>query len=296
VILFIVGARHEEHIPLEQGSEPMPAIAIQGSQVVYSDHGSGPAAVLLHSSAGTRGQWRSLTELLDGKRRVLAPDLRGYGESAARPGQPDLADEAAIVGALAARAGGLIDLVGHSYGGAVALRFALEQPELVRSLTLIEPVAFHLLSQDWAGRDWLLAEVQAIAAAVGRDRNGTGMSRFVDYWNGSGTWAGLPEDKRSGLAGCAATVAENFAATVAEAIPLETYRQIQAPVLLLRGAQSPAPARRIVALLGSTLPNVRMVTVAGAGHMLPLTHRELVNAEILTHMNGAAGTIELKAA
>lgn len=144
----------------------MPAIAIQGSQVVYSDHGSGPAAVLLHSSAGTRGQWRSLTELLDGKRRVLAPDLRGYGESAARPGEPDLADEAAIVGALAACAGGRIDLVGHSYGGAVALRFALEQPELVRSLTLIEPVAFHLLRQDWAGRDWLLAEVQAIAAAV----------------------------------------------------------------------------------------------------------------------------------
>ena len=274
----------------------MPAIAINGAQVAYFDHGSGMAAVLLHSSAGTRGQWRSLAELLEGKRRVLAPDLRGYGESAARQGEPDLADEAAIVGALAARAGGPIDLVGHSYGGAVALRFAFDRPELVRSLTLIEPVAFHLLRQDWAGRDWLLAEVQAIAAAVARDRNGSGMSRFVDYWNGSGTWASLPEEKRSGVAGCAATVAENFAATMAEAIPLETYRRIQAPALLLRGAESPAPARRIVALLGSTLPNARIVTVAGAGHMLPLTHRDVVNGEILTHITGAAETVELKAA
>ena len=270
----------------------MPAIAVHGSKVAYSDRGNGPAAVLLHSSAGTRAQWRSLTELLEGKRRVLAPDLRGYGESAGRPGTPDLADEAAIVGALAARAGGRIDLVGHSYGGAVALRFALEQPEMVRSLTLIEPVAFHLLQQ----RDWLLAEVQAIAAAVTRDRNGAGMSRFVDYWNGSGTWASLPEDKRSGLTRYAATVAENFAAAVAEAIPLETYRQIQAPALLLRGARSPAPARRIVALLGSTLLNSRIVTVADAGHMLPLTHREVVNREILAHIFGADRTVELQAA
>jgi pimeloyl-ACP methyl ester carboxylesterase len=274
----------------------MPLIAVHGSKVAYSDRGNGPAAVLLHSSAGTRAQWRSLTEMLEGKRRVLAPDLRGYGESGGRPGTPDLADEAAIVGALAARAGGPIDLVGHSYGGAVALRFALEQPEMVRSLTLIEPVAFHLLQQGWAGRDWLLAEVQAIAAAVTRDRNGAGMSRFVDYWNGSGTWASLPEDKRSGLTRYAATVAENFAAAVAEAIPLETYRQIQAPALLLRGARSPAPARRIVALLGSTLLNARIVTVADAGHMLPLTHREIVNREILAHILGAERTVELQAA
>ena len=274
----------------------MPAFTIHGSSVIYADSGSGPGAVLLHSSAGSRGQWRSLTEILNGHRRVLAPDLRGYGESDARPGEPDLVDEAAIVGALAARAGGPIDLVGHSYGGAVALRFALEQPELVRSLTLIEPVAFHLLRQDWAGRDWLLAEVQAIASAVARDRNGAGMRRFVDYWNGSGTWAGLPDDKRSGLARLAATVAENFAAAVAEAIPLETYRHIQVPALLFRGANSPAPARRIVGLLGSTLPNARIRTVPGAGHMLPLTHRDLVNREILMHMTGTTADVELEAA
>ena len=274
----------------------MPAFTVHGSKVSYSESGSGPVAVLLHSSAGTRGQWRSLTEMLIGRRRVLAPDLRGYGESDARPGEPDLADEAAIVGALAARAGGPIDLVGHSYGGAVALRFALERPERVRTLTLIEPVAFHLLRLDRAERDWLLAEVQAIASAVARDRHGSGMRRFVDYWNGPGAWAGLTEEKRSDLARLAVTVAENFAATVAEAIPLETYRRIQVPVLLFRGADSPAPARRIVALLGSTLPNARIRTVAGAGHMLPLTHRDLVNPEIVAHMTGEAADIELEAA
>ena len=56
-----------------------------------------------------------------------------------------------------------------------------------------------------------------------------------------GTWASLSEDKRSGLARLAARVADNFTATLAEAIPLETYRQIQVPVLLLGERDRPRP-------------------------------------------------------
>ena len=73
----------------------MPAIVVNGSSVAFTDLGCGPAAILLHSSAGSKGQWRSLAEILSARRRVLAPDLRGYGESVARPGEPELADEAA---------------------------------------------------------------------------------------------------------------------------------------------------------------------------------------------------------
>jgi len=274
----------------------MPRSIIKGSQTAFADTGSGPGAVLLHSSASTRWQWRSLTEVLKTFRRVLAPDLWGYGESEAPSREPSLPDEVAIVEAMAERAGGPVDLVGHSYGGALALRFTLDRPEVVRSLTLIEPVAFHLLRLGSEGEQWLLSDVQGVAAAVRRHRGGAGMRRFVDYWNASGTWASLSEDKRSGLAGLAARVADNFTATLAEAIPLETYRQIQVPVLLLRGARSPAPTRRIVGLLGSTLPNVRLRTVADAGHMLPLTHGDIVNWEIVAHMTQAASNIELEAA
>ncbi|HXV26052.1 MAG TPA: alpha/beta hydrolase [Alphaproteobacteria bacterium] len=274
----------------------MPVVTVNGSPVAYTDIGSGPAAILLHSSGGSRGQWRSLAEVLHGYRRILAPDLRGYGDSGGRDQEPNLADEAAIVGVLAERAGGEVDLVGHSFGGAVALRFAVERPELVRSLTLIEPVAFHLLRTDRESREWLLAEVQAIARAVACYRDGEGMRRFVDYWNGSGTWASLPEDRQSGLTRLAATVVGDFSATMAEAIPLETYRQIQVPALLLRGSESPAPTVRIVGLLGSTLPNARICTVAGAGHMLPLSHRDFVNREIMAHIRGATATVELQAA
>ena len=59
-----------------------------------------------------------------------------------------------------------------------------------------------------------------LRAAMG---NAFGTTR--GYSSASGTWVSLPVDKRSGLARIAATVAKNFAATLAEAIPLETYRQ-----------------------------------------------------------------------
>ena len=90
---------------------------------------------------------------------------------------------------------GPIHLVGHSYGGAVALRFAMQQPERLRSLVLIEPVAFHLLrdeAPDPANRH-LFGEVTELAGLVSPAPLPSGdyrcaMARFVDYWNGEGAW------------------------------------------------------------------------------------------------------------
>jgi pimeloyl-ACP methyl ester carboxylesterase len=80
----------------------------------------------------------------------VALDLYGYGESDSWPGNGPftLTAEAALADAVLPTGNGLIHLVGHSYGGAVALRFATQYPERLRSLVLIEPVAFHLLRDE----------------------------------------------------------------------------------------------------------------------------------------------------
>ena len=124
----------------------MPTIEVGGARVAYAESGFGETVLLLHSSASSGAQWRYLTESLQETYRFLAPDLYGYGETDAWPGQGPLglAEEAALADADLGNSDTL-HLVGHSYGGAVALQFALQHADRLRSLTLIEPVAFHLL-------------------------------------------------------------------------------------------------------------------------------------------------------
>jgi len=270
----------------------MPSIEIGGARVAYADAGSGETVLLLHSSASAGAQWRSLTETLQARCRILAPDLYGYGETDPWPGRGPLrlAEEAALADAVLAQSRGPIHLVGHSYGGAVALRFALQQAERLRSLTLIEPVAFHLLRgapADAADRRLFLA-VAAVAAVVSEatatgDYRG-GMARFVNYWNGAGAWSRTKPELQAALARRTPKVALDFWATMTESTPRAAYRRIAVPTLVLRGAESPLPTRRIAELIADALPNARLQTIDGAGHMLPLTHREAVDAAVAEHL------------
>jgi len=281
----------------------MPIIDIGGAQVAYAEAGSGETALLLHSSASSSAQWRSLTGVLQGRWHVLAPDFYGYGQTGPQtgPASAGLADEAALADAVAQSAK-RIHLVGHSYGAAVALRFAVERPERLLSLTLIEPVSFHLVRQapEGTAEHRLFREVVELAAdvtqaaATGDGRRG--MARFVDYWNGAGAWTRLRPEAQSALALQAPRVALDFRATMTEPTRLETLREIAAPTLILRGSASPWPTRRIAALIALILPNVRFQTIEGAGHMLPLTHREPVNDAIHEHLSRCTTTRQRPAA
>ena len=109
--------------------------------------GRGPAVVCVHASASSSAQWRPLMDRLADRYRILAVDLYGSGQSPSWPAvRPlSLADEVALLGPVFATAGERCHLVGHSYGGAVALEAALAAPERVASLVLFEPVLFSVL-------------------------------------------------------------------------------------------------------------------------------------------------------
>src|SRR5688500_438233 len=110
----------------------MPSIDICGSRVEYVEQGRGEPVVLLHSSGSSNAQWRALAEGLSARFRVIAPDFYGYGATEHWPGRGpfQLEREAEIVRAMLGRAGEPAHLVGHSYGGAVALHFARQRSDL----------------------------------------------------------------------------------------------------------------------------------------------------------------------
>jgi pimeloyl-ACP methyl ester carboxylesterase len=270
----------------------MPSIEVSGSRIEYLEEGKGEPVVLLHSSGSSAAQWRALVERLRVRYRILAPDLYGYGATAPWPGHGPLAlaHEAQIVRAMLARAAAPAHLVGHSYGGAVALHVARAHGALLRSLTLVEPVAFHLLK----GRDApALAEITGVAGRVAAsiacgDYLG-GFGAFVEYWSGPGAWDAVPAAKRAPMAMRLAKVALDFHATLSEPARLEDFRRTAMPALVVQGARSPRPTRRICELLALELPESRLETVAGAGHMAPVTHREQVNALIAEHLEANSG-------
>jgi pimeloyl-ACP methyl ester carboxylesterase len=147
-----------------------------------------PTVIALHCSGASGRQWRGLAAMLSPRAHFIAPDLKAHhaGNSDGLP--HTLMNEAApIVGMIEASASP-VHLVGHSYGGAVALRAALERPNHVASLTLYEPTAFSLLrSLGPAGRalhDDIAVLASRVSHQVSEGRHGEAMRGFYDYWQG----------------------------------------------------------------------------------------------------------------
>lgn len=271
-------------------------LELDGARVALMEHGTDAPVVALHCSASAKEQWRTLAELIGGEFRLLAPDLYGYGESDDWPGTKSisLADEAAIVAAVMERCGAPVHLIGHSYGGAVALRAALEHGSRIISLILIEPVAFYLLRDGDAAERAHLDEVREVADQVSRgvdsgDLHG-GMRAFIDHWNGAGSWAAIKPKVQAELARRLPKVALDFWAIRNEATSLDAYSALHMPTLIMRGELTPGPPKAVTRLLAEAIPGARLQIIDGAGHMSPVTHADQVNAIIANHLRGTKKT------
>lgn len=248
--------------------------------------------VALHSSASTGGQWKALAAALPG-RAVFTPDLPGYGRASFRDSARDntgsLADDAAAVLRTLGAQAPAFHLVGHSYGGAVALKIALGQPQRVLSLTLIEPVLFHLLPLSGSDEDMrlyrgILGVRDRLRGAVAAGWPAHGMSAFVDFWNGAGSWDHADAEQRQRLAAQARSVLRNFTACFGESWPVSEVSRLAMPLLTITGSESPAVGQRLTDKLVDAAQQVTAARLFGAGHMAPLTHAATVNALIERHV------------
>ena len=250
----------------------------------FREAGAGPGVVCLHSNASSSAQWRALMEMLAPRFHVLAADSYGAGKS---PPWPDrktgLRDEVALLEPVFERAGERYSLIGHSYGGAIALMAAVMQPKRVRALALYEPTLFALVEQEAPAPNDVDGIRQTVAASVAALQAGdaTGAARvFIDFWMGSGAFDGMPERNRAAIADSVGNVQRWKDALFDEPTPASALRELRMPTLLLVGTRSPLSSRAVAARLERLLPQVEIVELEGLGHMGPVTHPEVVNAAL----------------
>ena len=251
----------------------------------FREAGTGPGVVCLHSNASTSGQWRGLMDLLAPKFRVLAPDSYDAGRSPQWPSDRviRLQDEAALIEPVLARAGSPLTLVGHSYGGAVALITALANPGRVRAIVLYEPTLFALLDAETPAPNEAEGIRNAVADAsfaLDAGNQDAAAERFIDYWMGTGTWKRTPEQRKPPIVASVTNVRRWAHALFTEPTPLQAFRSLEVPVLYMVGKRSTPSAHGVTRLLATALPRVELVEFENLGHMGPVTHPDPVNEAI----------------
>lgn len=259
------------------------------------DPGPRPRVVLLHSSASSSRQWDRLREALEPSFEVCAVELMAHDRQP-RPARFSLVEEARAILPLLAVPGGA-HVVGHSFGGAVALKLAAIAPDRVRSVLAYEPVVFRWMLDDPLG-SVLVAEAAAVASrvreAVARDALDEAAPVFIDYWSGPGTWQALSPPRQGAILDRLASVPRHFEALFAE--PMR-WVDLQAlvPMLFLSGTATVPIARRAASLLRGWFPHARHEAVEGAGHMGPVTHAAPVNAAAAAFLRECEEVLEAQA-
>src|SRR5580693_1022702 len=116
----------------------MPTARVNGIEVYYEQAGEGPPVLLLHGLGSSTRDWEYQTPELARAYRVIAVDVRGHGRSSRPPGPYSVSqfaeDAVALLRSLDAAPA---HVIGLSMGGMIAFQMAVDHPEAVRSLAII---------------------------------------------------------------------------------------------------------------------------------------------------------------
>jgi pimeloyl-ACP methyl ester carboxylesterase len=239
-------------------------VAGAGLHVAERGEGAaGPLVVLVHGSLDRSAAFARVVaaEPLAGLHTVRY-DRRGYGRSVdvgPPAGLDDHVDD--LLGVIAGRPA---VVVGHSFGGLIALVASVRAPDVVRAVGAFEP------PQPWAPWWPGTSPGSAAAAAAPADAAEAFMRRMV----GDGRWEALPERTREARRREGAALAAELRSVREAATPPLDPADVRVPLVVGRASRSSEHLRRSAAELAAAVPGAVLVEVAGADHGAHLTHPE----------------------
>lgn len=245
--------------------------------LAYSVAGDGPPVVLLHGLGGCQDNWELQLPAFTPHFRVIAPDLRGHGQSPKPKGPYRMAQLAADVAMLLMRLQtGPARVLGLSLGGAVAQQLAIDEPQLVRSLVLVNTLP-RFVSHDWRQR--LLGLRRFLAAYfAGMDKVADDVARRL-FPLVEQTPLRLEAAARLALNDPAAYRATLWA--VARFDVTFLLDLITCPTLVVAGEQDTTLPLEPKRQLAEHLPNARFLVIANSGHATPIDQPEVFNTAVL---------------
>lgn len=275
-----------------------PVATNDGCQLAWQQLGEGPDVVLIHGLGANRAFWYAgLAQVLKARHRVTIYDLRAHGYSGRTPGGYSAAAQADdLRDLLDGLSIGSADVIGHSYGGSIALEFAARHPARLERLVLMDARINALQPEQWLsesphlsnfereiaaadGRDWDaeaqvgFAFLEAIARLRVRGFTTQVKDTFTPFGEGGG---GLRAARRFTELIDQTSIKQDWLEKGADAAQLAA---IGTPTLLLYGERSRCLASGIA--LQGLLPDARQALASQGGHFFPVTHQDWVAAQVL---------------
>lgn len=244
----------------------------EAASVRLCDIGEGEPILMIHGVGMRAEAWEPQIAALGRRWRVIAADMPGHGESDPLPEGAQLPDFVAWAARLVEVLGcGPVNLVGHSMGALIASGLAVERPDLVRRVALLNAV--HRRTPE--ARAAVLARAEDIAC--GR----TGVESALGRWFG-------PDDEavRDHVTGWFETIdqqgylAAYRAFAKGDAVYADRLGAIEAPALLLTGEDDPNSTPAMSKAMAALMPHGEARIIAGHRHMVNLTAPEQVTAAL----------------
>lgn len=260
-------------------------------RIDYEESGEGPTIVFVPGSCSTGAAWRPVVAALAGRFRCVTTSLLGYGGTAERRDarNPSIAQEAEAVEAVIRRAGGRVHLVGHSFGGLVALAVALRGQAPLESLTIAEAPAMEILRAVGERRPYrAFREMTEAYRAAFHAGEVEAVARMIDFYGGPGAFASFPPRVRAYA--METTPANILDWACAYGFPLSPVllAGLDLPVLVIWGEASHPAARRANELLSLHIRDASAAVIEGAAHFMISTHPAQVARLVAGHAISSA--------